>query len=627
MSASAGDTRNIAILAHVDAGKTTVSERLLYFSETIPVTGEVDEGLAVMDYLAEEKKRGITVEAGIASYTWKGVRVTFVDTPGHVDFGVEVDFALRAVEGVVLVLSGVGGIESQSLEAWEKIKNNGNRALIFLNKLDLPAADYRKVMGQIRTAFGVQPVALTLPVCVKGDIVGVLDVLNQLVLYKSAENPRKLVKGGIPAFLAEAYAQVRKELLDAASRFHDGLLAACLNGGEIKNSDVAAGLRAAMACGECIPVYMGSALRNAGIRQLLNGVNLLLPPPAVPLEPEPALGFVIKIRHYHNIGKIFLAKIFRPEGLARLYSARFFRVFAEALEEIVNLQDVRAGDIIALQSPRAYRMGEALLPADGAEAGHPGFAVAPKAYPTLLQSRIELERAEDHERVDQALRLLAETEPSISVAPDFATGGWLIGTAGELQLQIFCNRLKNDYKCDVKIGAPSVRYLERLKAPRVGLLSIGEEATKGNELTREAHRLLKASPLHFIGNVEARDVYTGVADVIVSDGFTGNVALKISEGLVEVAEDLLREELSSTFTMRVGSMLTARALRRFRRRMDYSEYGGAPLLGVAGVTVVGHGRSSAKAVRNAVAMAYRFASGHLIERVEREIANVAVSHR
>lgn len=163
--------------------------------------------------------------------------------------------------------------------------------------------------------------------------------------------------------------------------------------------------------------------------------------------------------------------------------------------------------------------------------------------------------------------------------------------------------------------------------PRVGVLSIGEEEGKGNELTREAHRLLKGAPLNFIGNIEARDVYSGEADVIVCDGFTGNVALKISEGLVETIEDLLREELSSTITMRVGSLLTQRAMRHFRRRVDYSEYGGAPLLGVAGITIVGHGRSSAKAVRNAVAMAYRFASGQLIQRVEREIAVAAVPHQ
>ena len=173
------------------------------------------------------------------------------------------------------------------------------------------------------------------------------------------------------------------------------------------------------------------------------------------------------------------------------------------------------------------------------------------------------------------------------------------------------------------MGSVYARVAFGLEAPRVGLLSIGEEATKGNDLTREAHRLLKASPLEFIGNVEARDVYSGNADVIVSDGFTGNVALKISEGLVDVVEALLGEELSSTITMRVGSLLTRRALRRFKRRVDYSEYGGAPLLGVAGVTIVGHGRSSAKAVRNAVALAYRFASRRFVERVEQEIAQAA----
>ena len=176
------------------------------------------------------------------------------------------------------------------------------------------------------------------------------------------------------------------------------------------------------------------------------------------------------------------------------------------------------------------------------------------------------------------------------------------------------------------MGSVYARVAFGIRTPRVGLLSIGEEATKGNELTREAHRLLKAAPLSFIGNIEARDVYTGQADVIVCDGFTGNVALKISEGLVDVIEGLISEELSSTIAMRVGSLLTRRAMRHLRRRTDYSEYGGAPLLGVGGVTIVGHGRSSAKAVRNAVASAYRFAADRFILRVQDDIAAAAIHH-
>jgi phosphate acyltransferase len=174
------------------------------------------------------------------------------------------------------------------------------------------------------------------------------------------------------------------------------------------------------------------------------------------------------------------------------------------------------------------------------------------------------------------------------------------------------------------MGSVYARVAFGLDTPRVALLSIGEEETKGNELTRDAHRLLKASQLPFIGNIEARAVYSGAADVIVADGFTGNIALKVSEGLVEMVEALLSEELSSTVTLRVGSLLARRALRHFRKRVDYSEYGGAPLLGVAGIAIVGHGRSSARAVRNAVAMAYRFASDRFIEHVEREIAAAAV---
>jgi glycerol-3-phosphate acyltransferase PlsX len=174
------------------------------------------------------------------------------------------------------------------------------------------------------------------------------------------------------------------------------------------------------------------------------------------------------------------------------------------------------------------------------------------------------------------------------------------------------------------MGGMHARVGLGIESPRVGLLSIGEEETKGNELTREAHRLLKASPVAFIGNIEARDVYRGEADVIVCDGFTGNIALKISEGLVEMVEAQLGDELSRKMTMRVGPLLMRRAMRRVRRRVDYSEFGGAPLLGVAGIAIVGHGRSTAKAVRNGVAMAYRFAADRFIERVERDLAAVGI---
>jgi glycerol-3-phosphate acyltransferase PlsX len=172
------------------------------------------------------------------------------------------------------------------------------------------------------------------------------------------------------------------------------------------------------------------------------------------------------------------------------------------------------------------------------------------------------------------------------------------------------------------MGSVYARLALGVERPKVGLLSSGEEETKGNELTREAHQLLKVAPVNFIGNVEARDVYSGMADVIVCDGFTGNVVLKVSEGLVETVEALLGEELKGTFSSQVGSLLSRRAFRRFRRRVDYSEYGGAPLVGTAGLAVVGHGRSSVKAVRNAIAAAYQFAETDFIRRVEQQMDTV-----
>jgi glycerol-3-phosphate acyltransferase PlsX len=175
------------------------------------------------------------------------------------------------------------------------------------------------------------------------------------------------------------------------------------------------------------------------------------------------------------------------------------------------------------------------------------------------------------------------------------------------------------------MGTVYARAWLGVTSPRVGVLSIGEEATKGNELTREAYRLLQASTLRFIGNIEARDIFSGEADVIVCDGFTGNVALKLSEGLVEMVEELLGQELQSTFSAQVGYLLSRRAFRRFRRRVDYSEYGGAPLLGVAGLCIVGHGRSSAKAIRNAVVMASRLVGSRALSRIEQEVSLVTGS--
>ena len=175
------------------------------------------------------------------------------------------------------------------------------------------------------------------------------------------------------------------------------------------------------------------------------------------------------------------------------------------------------------------------------------------------------------------------------------------------------------------MGAVYARVALGVDRPRVGLLSIGEEANKGNDLTREAHQLLKHAPVNFIGNVEGREIYSGMADVIVCDGFTGNIVLKTSEGLVETVEALLGDELQGTFSSQFGYLLSRRAFRRFRRRVDYSEYGGAPLLGVAGLAIVCHGRSTAKAIRNAIAMAYRFAATNFIDRIERDIAGAAIS--
>jgi elongation factor G len=455
MSASLDNKRNIAILAHVNAGKTTVSERLLYFSSAISGTGEVDEGLATMDYLEEEKKRGITIEAGLASYSWKGVRVTFVDTPGHVDFGAEVDFALRAVEGAVLVVSGVSGVESQTLAAWEKIKRNGNSPLIFVNKMDVTGADSARVLTQIGVLFKTTPVVLNFPVYKNGLIDGVIDVVNELALFRSEENPRRLLKGEIPEHCYDEYIQHRHALIDFASRHNDEVLTKWMDGRTIEAGDIVEGVRAGAARGEGVPVCMGSAIRNAGMRQLLNAINQLLPSPGIPEDAKKSVGFIIKTRWYPGLGKIYLAKIFSGTAALALKDARFHRVFAETLEPIDDPGD---GDLVAVETTRALVAGMHLGRGAARDAG---------GYRPLLEARLESVGGSDHERLGAVLKGLADADPSIHIEADTTTGGWLVRTVGELQLDVFCRRLTSEHGCEVRTGAPRVHHVEKLKTPMV----------------------------------------------------------------------------------------------------------------------------------------------------------------
>jgi len=455
MSLPLEQKRNIAILAHVNAGKTTVSERLLYFTSAISGTGEVDEGLATMDYLEEEKKRGITIEAGIASYTWKGVQVTFVDTPGHVDFGAEVDFALRSVEGAVIVVSGVSGVESQTLAAWEKVKRSGNAPLVFINKMDVAGADSARVLEQLRVLFKTVPVVLNFPVYKNGAIDGVIDVVNELALFRSEENPRRLLKGEIPEHCHDEYIRHRHDLIDFASRHNDAVLAGWMEGRAVETVDLMAGVRAGAARGEGVPVCMGSAIRNAGVRQLLNAINQLLPPPALPADAKKSVGSVIKARWYPGLGKIYLAKIHSSEAARKLADMRYHRVFAETLEPI---EDPGDGDIVAVETARPLVAGMSLGRGTAREAG---------GYRPLLQARLEPAGGSDPARLGEVLKTLAESDPSIQAEADPVTGGWLVRTVGELQLDVFCRRLKSEHGLEVRAGAPRVHHVERLKTPVV----------------------------------------------------------------------------------------------------------------------------------------------------------------
>lgn len=526
--------RNIAILAHVDAGKTTLSERILFTAGEVRLPGNVEDGLATMDYLPEERERGITIESGVAHFEWRGIWFNFIDTPGHVDFGAEVDMALSAVDGAVLVVSAVDGVETQTLSAWKKLRSSGVRTIVFINKLDNPASSLDETLIAIEEYLGARPVLLSVPEFGKtrGErkIRSELDIVSgtRLVLSDGREEPEAIGDATAKSKWESAYA----EAVEAASEFDDEILSLALDGRSVPPKMLVCGLRALAASDKYVLCYAGSAKENFGVRSLMTGLSFFLPDP--PKFGKKLLGEVIRLRHFQGSGEVALFR-----GMANLERAKwpegfeFFRLKASVLEPVPR---ILAGDIYALRSAQELSLGERISIDGTVEKGN----VLPKRYDSLLQTHLECAHAEDFSSVERNLRLLCRMDPSVKMTPHPEAGFWVLHTVGEVQLEVILERLKREFGCDVRAGNPDVLWQERLNdslSPVKNSFCAGPFSVK---LSLAAKRLPETSTeVSLAGNALkglSPDVFAGLRSAIsecASIGVLGKGALVGIEFLID----------------------------------------------------------------------------------------------
>ncbi|MBR6449073.1 MAG: GTP-binding protein [Fibrobacter sp.] len=469
--------RNIAILAHVDAGKTTLSERILFATGEVHRPGRVEDGLATMDYMPEEKERGITIESGVAHFEWKNTWFNFIDTPGHVDFGAEVDMALTAVEGAVLVVSAASGVETQTVAAFRKLHESRVRTILFVNKLDNLDYSLDETLINIEETLGVRPVLMSVPQFKNGKMCGMLDVLSQSRLVHSDIGEETVDEDwATDASAAEERALLKKyyaEAVEFASNFDDEILTLALDGKPVPPKMLLRGLKALAASNDYVICYAGSALEGFGIRSLVTALSFFLP--EVPTFDENELGQVVRLRHFRGVGEISLFRS-HVDLLRRDWPTgfEFSRLKANML---LPVDEIRSGDIYAMRSPFETELGQVIrLDADGEchpeERSDEGFseincenraggASISENYLPLLQTRVECVRVEDYAHVERSLSVLARMDPSFRVQKDDG-GFWYLHTVGEVQLEVLLERLQREFGCEVRAGKPEVRWQERL---------------------------------------------------------------------------------------------------------------------------------------------------------------------
>jgi elongation factor G len=484
------DTRNFGIIAHIDAGKTTVSERVLFYTGRKHKIGEVHEGEATMDWMEQEQERGITITAAATTCFWKGKRLNLIDTPGHIDFTIEVQRSLRVLDGAVTVFDGVAGVESQSETVWRQADKYEVPRICFVNKLDRMGADFTKDVESIRTRLNRRAYPIQLPIGAEDHFSGIIDLITMKAEMYRDDMGQQIEEVDIPAEMLEAAKAARAEFLEALSETDESLMNRYLAGEEIPVADIRAALRKAVIARDMFPIMCGSALKNKGVQFLLDAVVEYLPSPldippvkgTLPDEPEtvverkpddnePFSALAFKVMSDPFVGKLVFFRVYAGKISAGSYVfnsttgereriGRIVRMHANDREDVA---DVYAGEIAAAVGLKSTFTGHTIC-----DENHPIVLESIVIPEPVIEIAIEPKTKADQEKMGVALQKLAEEDPSFRVRSDEETLQTLIAGMGELHLEIIVDRMKREFKVEANVGKPQVSYKESLKKAAEG---------------------------------------------------------------------------------------------------------------------------------------------------------------
>lgn len=484
-------TRNIGIAAHIDAGKTTTTERILYYSGMSHKIGEVHDGGATTDWMAQEQERGITITSAAVTVPWKykgdTYQINVIDTPGHVDFTVEVNRSLRVLDGLVFLFSAVDGVEPQSETNWRLANNYNVPRLGFVNKMDRQGADFLNVCRQVKDMLGSNSLPLQLPIGAEDDFKGVVDLINfRAIVWNEADKGMTFTEIEIPADLLEEATQMREDLLEQVAEFDDKLMEKYFEDpNSITEEEVLTALRQAVIAGKVVPMMCGSSFKNKGVQAMLDNVMALLPSPLdqeaikgidpktgneierKPSYDEPFAGLAFKIATDPFVGRLCFVRAYSGKLPAGSYifnprtgnKERISRIFQMHANKQNQIDELGAGDIGAVVGFKDIRTGDTLC----AE-GH-GIILESMDFPDpVIGLAIEPKTQADTDKLSIGLSKLAEEDPTFQVHTDEETGQTVISGMGELHLDIIVDRLKREFKVEVNQGAPQVSYRENITA-------------------------------------------------------------------------------------------------------------------------------------------------------------------
>ncbi|HVC75335.1 MAG TPA: elongation factor G [Candidatus Micrarchaeaceae archaeon] len=485
-------TRNIGIMAHIDAGKTTTTERILFYAGRIHKMGEVHEGASTMDWMVQEKERGITITSAATTAMWREHTINIIDTPGHVDFTVEVERSLRVLDGAVAVFDAVAGVEPQSETVWRQADRYGVPRIAFINKMDRIGADFYGSLDSIRKRLGARAVPIQLPIGAEDEFIGYVDLLSkQAIVYTDDLGTTNTESLDIPAGMEELIKQHRHDLIEAVADFDDAIMHLYLDEKEPSEEQIMAALRKGTVAGHLVPVLCGAALRNRGVQPILDAVIDYLPSPAdVPAVEgtDPKTGTLVVREHDDN--EPFSALAFKiqmdPQGVGKL---TFFRVYSGRLKagsgvlNASNGRKERIGRILRMHAIRREDVDEVftgdIAAAVGLKYTTTGDTLSDESHPILLESitfpepvisvAIEPKTKADQDKLGIGLQRLTEEDPTFKVHTDDETGQTIIAGMGELHLEIIIDRLMREFKVDANQGKPQVSYKEAIKRPAHGV--------------------------------------------------------------------------------------------------------------------------------------------------------------